>query len=185
MTPGKAGLIFGLVAALAVLAGILTAYLISALFDDDDTADNPGAWRTYSNQFLGFEIGYPDEWYLDESGQTAESSEPFIHGGVTISQNEDARNGPKVLAYKNFQGDWCLRGRREEREIEVSGVAGVETNCLDCEEDAPLETCPPDPHTIVRTFGRVGVRDYYVVKGEPDEDLETVRRIVESFRFID
>jgi hypothetical protein len=183
--PGKIGLIFGLVAVGAIVAGIATAFVISELLSDDDSDEDPGAWRTYDSEFWGFEIAYPADWHLDERGQTTESKEPLIHGGVTISKNEDARTGPKVLAYKNFQGDWCLRGRLVEREIEVSGVAGVETHCLDCEEDAPLETCPADPHTVVRVFGTVGVREYYVVLGEPDDDLESVRRIVESFQFID
>jgi hypothetical protein len=183
VTPGKIGLIFGLVAVGAIVVAIATAFAINELFDDDDTDDH--TWRTYRSEFLGFEIAYPEDWHIVERLPPDPSKEPYITGGVTISENEDAQSGPKVLAYKNFHGDWCLRGRQEDRDIEVSGVAGVETNCYGCEADAPVETCPADPFTIVRVFGIVGEPDYYVVLGDPEDDLETVRRIVGSFRFTD
>jgi hypothetical protein len=78
-----------------------------------------------------------------------------------------------------------LRGKLVEREIVVSGIDGVETNCYDCEADAPESACPLEPHTIVRTFGTVGIGEYFVVVGDADGDVGTVRRIVESFEFVD
>ena len=185
MTPGKAGLIFGLVAAGAIVAGIATAFLISELFGDNDTNGDPGAWRTYKNEFLGFEVAYPRDWHILERGHTAPSSQPFISGGVVISEQQDAQRGPNVRVSKHFQGDFCLRGRLVDREIEVSGVKGMETRCYDCEADAPVETCPADPHTIAWIFGSVGEPDNYVVLGEAENRLDIVSTILESFRFID
>jgi hypothetical protein len=184
VSPGKAGLIFGAVAVFAAVAGIVTALAISDL-SDSEGGPLAKLWSNYSSEFLGFAITYPSDWHLEERGQTVPTNEAFITGGVTISRQEDARSGPKVLAYKNFQGDWCLRGRQVAREVEVSGVSGIETNCFACEADAPEDSCPSDPHTIVRVFGVIGDPGDYVVKGETEGEAETVRRIVESFRFID
>jgi hypothetical protein len=185
VNPRRAGIILGAVAVGAVLAAIATAFVVGEVINEEGRSDD-GAWRTYRSHFLGFEIAYPGEWHIVEKLPPVDSDMAFVLGGVTISEQLEVHEGPHVLSYKNFQGDWCLRGKLVESEVVVSGIAGIETTCYACEPDAPQEACPADPYTILRIFGTVGRPDYYVVLGDVvDGDVETVRRIVESFRFID
>ena len=128
-------------------------------------------WQTYANDEFGYEIGYPSGWTL--TVRDPQPGDDFEYQEVRLSKGETS-----VLAAVNFQGGWCETGRSENRDITVSGVAGVETYCYYGSE--------PKPAGIVRYFkGAKGELNYTVFAQPTGGDVDTVRKIVQSFRFTD
>ena len=187
MTPGRMGLIFGLVAAGAVLAAVATAFVITKLFDGDDTDDR---WLTYRNDFYGYEIKYPSDWQIELSDRLEDPDSDFATQGVRITNGPELDSQGRVLAIVNFQGGWCETARVETRAITVAGVEGVEYTCF----HHPTVPCSPEPdcRTIPIEFvwyfeGAKGRINYAILAntGQNHTEVDTVMAIVESFRFTD
>jgi hypothetical protein len=189
VTPGKIVLILGLAAAVAILAGVATAFVISKCCGKA----NDDRWETYRNDFYGYEIEYPADWQIEIGERLEDPDSDFETQGVRITNGTKEEGRGRVLAYVNFQGDWCTTGRSEQAEVTVSGIRGVETRCFWPEDwpCTPEPECRENPYEIVRRFeGARGGYDYTILGsvgsgGGSAEESDTVRSIVETFRFVD
>ena len=152
---------------------VSAAFGLGLVFGGDDDG-----WTTYRDQEYGFEIRYPEGW------TAAERAGPGVRlvPDANIADPLVDRQAPAVIVILDSEGDWCGSGRIESRPITVSGVRGEEHSCY-----PPDDLCLPapgcEPTTIVRFFqGRDGT--VYRVLGQTDGDVDMVRRVVQSFRFI-
>lgn len=192
MSGSKAGLILGIAAGVAIVAGIATAFLISYCCsgeDDGDTNEDggwvapPNGWLTYRDEEKGYEISYPPDWVIGESFHTfSPNLEILPQGDVGLALPRPT----EVTVTVDFHIDvWCL-GRHEVRRAVVSGYEGYD---LVCYYDGPTPPCGTQGECVTvlelmrRTFepGRGG--SAYYVSGRGAEHSDTVRSIVESFRF--
>jgi hypothetical protein len=139
----------------------------------------PG-WRKASYPPLfGYELRHPSDW----ARIFAILNNDDAPGALTLWLTKGA---DRVQLEVNFQGGWCEGGKRQQiSDIVVSGIAGRHYECYaDTCPEPPLPRCEPKPYEIVRYFGNVKGRQNYVIIGRPTADVDTVRRIVQSFRFL-
>ena len=168
---------------LLFLLAIAFVFLLDVPFDND-------AWKTYRNAAYGYEVRYPRDWLIEardpELGDDFETQYVVISKGV--GQIEVQVAVAHVLVAVNFQGDWCTAGRvGAAREISVSGMRGQEYICLigegsDCQ---PRPACEREPQNIVRYFAGARGKQNYTVWSKLLGELATVRKIIESFRFLE
>jgi hypothetical protein len=192
-----------------LVAMLLVAILAYVAYVRDDVSDD--GWQTYRDRHFGYELRYPPGWQLVSEWNARETNgvefQTLVFGREPAPPSRPNQVPvPNVTVSVNFQGDLC--GGPGSQPIEVGGVAGSETTCyfdvggLGC---TPMPQCMEKPLTIVRRFETKG-RKYYVwanngyvtitMQGTPistpqADDPEaaqtaaTLRKIVESYRFVD
>ncbi|HEY4685554.1 MAG TPA: hypothetical protein VII57_05850 [Dehalococcoidia bacterium] len=156
---------------------------------DDQTprsADVQEGWLTYRNDLYDYEVSYPAEWQIEVGERLVDDRGTFETQRVRLRRGSSSA-GPFVSVYVNFQGDWCEGiGRRIVEDVFVAGNGGRYYECFaDTCPNPPEPVCRPDPYRIVLFLEGARGRLNYTVFGEARDDAATVRRIVESFRFID
>jgi hypothetical protein len=148
------------------LVAAAPAVISAACGSSDD--DN---WPTYRNDAFHFAIDYPADW--DVQIRNPMPSDDFLHLAVTLQGSED-----KILAAVNFYGGWCeTHADFLEQSMEVNGVSGVHYECSAQPGGPPTE--------IVRYFDDAMGQDNYTILNLGVSDVDTTRRIIESFRFLD
>lgn len=146
-------------------------------------------WKTYRNADFGYELSYPREWELetrDPEPDDAVETQWIRVSGVT-ERRDMPPSAESVLVAVNFQGPWCMgAGRIETKEIVVSAVPGIEQECYRVDPGClPQPNCQSQPYGIARFFPGARGKQNYLVLGDPTSDPLLVRRIIESFRFLD
>ncbi len=157
---------------LLVAAGLATFFGVQALLAED----RGDGWETYRNEKYGYQFRYPPDWFLEAgAGQ--------VNEGIEIQYTSVTRGDDRVLIGVNFQGGWCefvgpATGKQEVVDILVSGTPGKEYVCYAADGDF-------QPDSVVRHFEEVRSQRNYVVFSEPQGEVATVRKIIESFQFLD
>jgi hypothetical protein len=163
---------------------------------DEERQGRVDDWQTYRNEQYGYQVRYPSDWSITRE-RNPQPGDDFEAQSIDLSNGTE-----RVLVSVNFQGDWCIGVgvHIEKEEVTVSGITGQDYTCYqgDLAPCGPPSACTAAIQTaqanarapgakvvgIVRYFpGAKGKRNYWI-GSEPKEDPVTVRRIVESFRFL-
>ena len=176
---------------LVALFSLIFASLVACACDAgiEDIGLRDAGWKTYRNVEFGYEISYPAEWELTE--RPPEPGDVIETQWVRVAGVTERRDVPpsdeSVLVAVNFQQGWCAgAGRIETRPIVVDSVQGIEQDCYRTELDCkPQPNCLSHPYGIARLFEGTNGRQNYLVLGDPTSDPLLVRRIIESFGFLD
>ena len=171
------------------LAIALLVTLVIAFASRLDSVGRDG-WKTYRNTRYEYEIRYPADWLIEvrdpQPGDDFETQYVVLTKGIAQGAAEGAV--AQVLVAVNFQGDWCTAGQvTVVREVVVSGVRGDEYVCslgvgAGCQS---LTACQEGPQNIVRYFEGAKGKLNYTVWSKPLGESETVRKIIEAFRFLE
>jgi hypothetical protein len=158
----------------------------------DDLADiglEDAGWKTYRNADFGYEVSYPREWQVEvRDPQPDDSVETqWVRVSGKSTRRDVAPSDESVLVAVNFQAGWCNGAARvETKEIAVGGVPGIEYDCYHVgPECRPQPNCQAQPYGIVRFFEGAQGKQNYIVIGDPTSDPLLVRRIIETFRFVE
>jgi hypothetical protein len=167
----------------------LAALLLACNAGIEDIGLHDAGWKTYRNHDFAYEVSYPNEWEV--SVRNPWPGDAIETQWVRLSGMTERRDTPpsleSVLVAVNFQASWCTEaGRIEIREIVVSGVPGIEQECFRTDPACePKPNCLTQPYGLARFFpDALGVQNYLVL-GDPTSDPLLVRRIIESFRFLE
>ena len=176
-------------ATLGLAAAAVAAVLALQLGDDGD------GWLTYRNDEFGYEFRYPPDWRIEIRPPLHDVETNVDVQGVNVWKGNDAEPTARVLVVVNFYGGWCETGRvQQQRNVEVSGVTGREWTCyLEPFPCQPMPGCWTTPYAIVRYFDNAKGQDNHIALGavnvqageDTSAEADTVRKIVESFRFVD
>jgi hypothetical protein len=168
--------------------GALVAVGFSVVLGTSLTGGRGGdAWETYRNRDYGYEVRYPQDWTIEV--RDPQPDDDFETQSVRLVRDATdltrAEWSPGVLVVVNLQGGWCETDRVETHPITVSGVEGEEYVCYQPNWPCtPEPACREQPVFIGRFFEEMDGRPRYAVLGQTEDDVDSVRRIVESFRFL-
>jgi hypothetical protein len=164
------------------VGGIVVAALAALLLGFGIGPGGGGDNETYRNREFGYQLSYPSDWSVEQLSLREGEN-------LRLTTSPGTSQYPRVAVIVNLQGDWCTGTRPETRPITVFGVPGEESRCyvLDSVPCSPEPACRTQPTEIARVFRDVKGRSNYVIVGNTStvEDVNDVRRIVESFRFVD
>jgi hypothetical protein len=155
----------------------------------EDIGLHDAGWKTYRNDDFAYEISYPRDW--ETSVRNPWPGDAIETQWVRFSGMTERRDTPpsleSVLVAVNFQADWCTEaGRIETQEIVVDSVPGIEQECFHTDAACqPQPNCLTQPYGLARFFPGALGRQNYLVLGDPTADPLLVRRIIESFRFLE
>jgi hypothetical protein len=187
----------------------LVAIVAFVAYDRYVKDDGPGdGWKTYRNDRFKYEIRLPPGWEPErESGGEVEPGVTTLHSiyvdrlapdePYPVSSAEPPpKRAPRITVWVNPRGDWCTSTKGvTTTDIEVGGVKGQELICILAGPVAdyctPKPKCTDVPWGIMRDFNHHGDRvwvfgDVYVPTDENAmAHYETLRKAVQSFRFVD
>jgi hypothetical protein len=174
---------------LGLLCLLLTGVLATACDDVAAIGQESQAWKTYRSPAHGYEIDYPREWEAvvrapERVGEVFTRTVEF-HG---ITERRDgAYTEESLRVVVNYEGGWCEGAAAiEVREVLVDGETGFEHLCYRASGAClPTPNCYSQPYGLVLQFVGVRGQTNLTVISEPTADFLLIRRMLESFRFVE
>lgn len=140
-----------------------------------DTSD----WKTYRNEEFGFEVGYPNNYSLDENNQWSSFSQFFQ---VIFSDKNDPKKSFGVEVFPGVRGDKPLDIYLDSFTISETKVNGLETNVFFLEKgycDGPMLCSPPINAFTIHS----NKKDYAIYFYNFHDTKEEITKILNSVHF--
>jgi hypothetical protein len=144
---------------LLILSGLAIVGSAACLSNRDEDRDE---WLIYNNVEFRYKIEYPPDWSIEVRDPLP--SDDFVYQYVKLTSGDAS-----VSTTINFQGDWCVGTGVSKQPIVVDGVEGIRSICTDL---------------LVLHFGQAVDENSYTLFAQPDPDDPILKRIVESFHFL-
>ena len=145
----------------AILGVALLVFLASG-------SEGKEEWTTYYNGRFDYAFDHPPGWEVS-------TRDPAQAETMQIQMAQVTNGKDSVIVAVNLPMPACEgSARRDQAEVVVKEVKGQQFDCYNGQQ----------PSQIVRDFQGPESRRYMVM-GQPASEQKTVRRIVESFRFLD
>lgn len=162
--------------------------LLSVIFATFAVSCSGGGTQTYTNASLGYEISFPASWEVDVLSPSAAAPGSSVQQEYVRLSGPASEGAPSIVIAVNHDARWCETGLGQQvTVVYVDGRPGEQYECslghiFACR---PAPACKEEVYQIVWSFpaerGRLG----YVILGTPGNDVDDVRDVFESLRFID
>jgi hypothetical protein len=144
----------------------------NALEIKDENAD----WKTYTNKEYGFEVNYPENYYIRVTGNSKKEENGLTYE-FDLSRVDISKEPESVLISIHIVGPDFVLGSRDWEDFKLGGIDGKIS--YNWEKTAPDKIAGSE---IILT-SKNNQKFYIVTKGDPVKD-EMLNQILSTFKFL-